>query len=106
MYIIQDQKFMLTSKEKSELKHIANSKGVNKYILGKGIIDENVILSLENGLNKNELIKITILKTCPYSINELELMLIDKLKCEVVQQIGRNILIYKKSKRTDIKHIL
>lgn len=97
---------MLENKDIATLKHIANSGKINKYIIGKSCIDDNVIKLLENALYKNELIKVSILNTCSIPMIEIELTLIDVLKCEIISKIGRSIIIYKKSKNNKIKHLI
>lgn len=97
---------MLENKDIATLKQIANSGKINKYIVGKSGIDDNVIKLLENALYKNELIKISILNTCSIPMIEIELTLIDILKCEIICKIGRSIVIYKKSKNNKIKHLI
>lgn len=97
---------MLENKDIALLKQIANSDKVNKYIIGKNGIDENVVSLLENALYKNELIKISVLNTCTIPMIEIELTLIDILKCEIISKIGHTLVIYKKSKNPKAKHII
>lgn len=88
---------MLKNKEKNELRRIALSSNINKYIIGKDSIKGSILEMLENALNKNELIKISFLKTVEGPIDELINEIVDALKAEVVHKIGRTVILYRYS---------
>lgn len=93
---------MLTGKQKAKLKALANPLS-SKYQVGKGDIDEQTISLLDKGLEANELIKVSVLKTSPETVKKVATDLSGKLHCEVVQTIGRVISLYRPSKEKKIR---
>ena len=96
---------MLNSK--SQLKTVAHSSDLVKINIGKDLLTDSFIQSVENCFSTHELIKISFLKSAlgATSKQELILDLIDALDCDVVQSIGNTIIIYRENK--DIKdHII
>lgn len=96
---------MLNNKEKNELRRIALSKDVNKYIIGKDSIKGSILEMLENALNKNELIKISFLKTVEDPIDDLIDEIKSTLKAEIVHKIGRTVILYRYSNNVK-NHVL
>lgn len=98
---------MLNSKSKAQLKTIAHSSDLVKINIGKDLLTDSFIQSVENCFSTHELIKISFLKSALGAISKQELILdlIDALDCDVVQSIGNTIIIYRENK--DIKdHII
>ena len=89
---------MLKSKQISRLKYIAHSNNLNKYIIGKDMIKETFIEMLDNALEANEMIKISLLKTASIDVDEAAVLLKSNLNAEIVQKIGRTIILYRESK--------
>lgn len=89
---------MLKSKQISRLKYIAHSSNLNKYIIGKDMIKETFIEMLDNALEANEMIKISLLKTASIDVDEAAVVLKSNLNAEIVQKIGRTIILYRESK--------
>ena len=87
---------MLSSGDKKSLKSIANTLEV-KYQLGKSGITDTSIDMFDKALTAHELIKIDVMKNVTAEIMELALDLSSKLKAEVVNVIGRTILLYRKN---------
>lgn len=95
----------MDSKTRSSLSAMAN--GIDAiFQIGKGNLNENMLKSIGEALFVRELIKITVLKGCEYSAKELMYLLEGELKAEGVRAIGNKIILYKKSDKKDIKHIL
>ena len=88
---------MLTPKQKAILKSHANSIS-NRHLLGKAEIDEAFLHSLDVSLEAHELIKVGLLQTTSYSPLEVGMICEEKLRCEIVQIIGKVIVLYRKSK--------
>lgn len=89
---------MLTSKQRSKLKYYCHSTNlVHKYIVGKDYLKDTTIDMLKKAIFANELIKISVLKSVEESINETASLIAQKLECDVVQVIGKTILLYKKN---------
>lgn len=89
---------MLTGKQKRTLKALGNSID-HRYLFGKGDIDQAFLTQINNALEAHELIKVGLLQNSSYEAKEIGNQLSKKLNCEVVQVIGRVVLIYRKSKK-------
>ena len=87
---------MLTSGEKKTLKSLANTLET-KYQLGKSGITDTSVDMFDKALTAHELVKIDVMKNVTTVIMELALDLSSKLKAEVVNVIGRTILLYRKN---------
>jgi len=88
---------MLTSDEKRQLKAIASTLDT-KYQVGKNEISDTVVAMLDKALIARELIKIDVMKSVAVPIMELALDLSSRLKAEIVQVVGRVIVLYRFSK--------
>lgn len=89
---------MLTNKQKSYLKGLANSLHPVTQI-GKDGVTYNVIESVDNALEARELIKLNVLKTCPQEINEVAIELASETHSDVVQIIGRVVVLFRINKK-------
>ena len=87
---------MSTSGEKKTLKSLANTLET-KYQLGKSGITDTSVDMFDKALTAHELIKIDVMKNVTTEIMELALDLSSKLKAEVVNVIGRTILLYRRN---------
>lgn len=88
---------MVTQQHKKQLKAMAHDlKPV--VIIGKDGISENVIESTLISLDAHQLIKIRVLNTSPVTVLEIAYDLSSKTKADIVQIIGRMIVLYKPSK--------
>lgn len=88
---------MITNKQKAYLKGLANELRP-VFQIGKDGVTPNVITSVEDALKAHELIKLNVLKTCPQEMQEVAIELSSHTHCEVVQIIGRVMVLYKKNK--------
>lgn len=92
---------MLTGKQKRYLRGLAvNKKAI--FQIGKDGLSKELIQGLNDAIKKQELVKVSILKTCESDINEIELDIISGTKAELVQKIGKTLVLYKKSKEPKI----
>ena len=89
---------MITTKQKSKLRSIALTKKAI-YQIGQDGISNNLLEGLNNALEAHELIKITVLKNCSSNVNEIAFDIASNTNSEIVQIIGRNIVLYRKSKK-------
>ena len=87
---------MSTSGEKKTLKSLANTLET-KYQLGKSGITDTSVDMFDKALTAHELVKIDVMKNVTTEIMELALDLSSKLKAEVVNVIGRTILLYRRN---------
>ena len=88
---------MLTSSEKRQLKSLASVEKT-KYQIGKREISSTVIDMLDKALTARELIKIDVMKAVEDPIMELALDLSSQLKAEIVQVVGRVIVLFRRNK--------
>ena len=89
---------MLTTKQKSKLRSIAMTKK-SIFQIGKEGISNNLIDGLKAALEAHELIKINVLKNCFSNIKEVAFDIASATNSEIVQIIGRNIVLYRQSKK-------
>ncbi len=96
---------MITTKQRSILKWLAaNLRPVGQ--VGKEGLNENMLKSFSECLEKRELIKISILDNVAEQPREMGERLAQSLNAECVIVIGRKAVLYRRSQRTDIEHIL
>lgn len=88
---------MLTSKQRSHLKSLANTIDPI-FQLGKGGISENFIKQIDDALETREIVKVNVLKNSILDPTEVANEIADKLKAEYVQSIGRKFVIYRESR--------
>lgn len=88
---------MLTNPQKKQLKALSNTLDI-KYQIGKFGITDTVIDTLDKGLDAHELIKINVMKSLETPIMEIALDLSSKLHAEIVQVLGRSIILFRINK--------
>ena len=88
---------MLTANQKRQLKGLASTLDT-KYQVGKNEISDTVVAMLDKALTARELIKIDVMKAVTSPIMELALDLSSRLNAELVQVVGRVIVLYRHSK--------
>ena len=88
---------MLTQNEKKQLKALINQDKI-KYQIGKGEVTGAVLDMLDKALTARELIKVEVLKNATTPVMEITLDLSSKLHAEVVQVVGRVIVLYRRNK--------
>jgi len=92
----------LTSKQRSYLKGLAmNLDPV--FQIGKSSLTPEFARSVEEALEKRELLKISVLKNCADDPHELAQILSERTKSQVVQVIGKKIVIYRPAKEPKIE---
>ena len=88
---------MLSQSEKKQLKALI-VKDKTKYQVGKSEVTNALLEMLDKALTARELIKIEVLKSATTPIMELTLDLSSRLHADVVQVVGRVIVLYRKNK--------
>lgn len=86
---------MLTGKEKRFLRSLANTMEPVVQV-GKGGVNESVLFSLNEALEARELVKVRVLKNCLDEVAQVADALAAQSKAELVQVIGRNVLLYRR----------
>lgn len=93
---------MLSGKQKRYLRSLAvNTKAV--VIVGKEGLSANLVEGLDKALEARELVKISILKTCDDPINEIAFDLAAATNSEIVQKLGKTIVLFRRSEKKVIE---
>ena len=86
----------MTSRQRAYLRSLASN--IDAIIqIGKDGIGENLIIQVDGALKKRELIKITVLETSPDSAKDAAIALANATKSDVVQVIGRKIVLFRRN---------
>ena len=89
---------MLTPKQKAYLKGLGN-RIEQRYLLGKNEPEDGFYELLDKALEAKELIKVGLLQNSSVDEDLLCENLEKRLNCDIVQRIGRMILIYRPAKK-------
>ncbi len=84
----------MTSKERAELK----SKAIHMdsiFQIGKSSLTPQMTEAIRSALKARELIKISVLKNCSDDPNELARIIAERTDSQVVQVIGKKIVLYR-----------
>ena len=87
----------MTTKQRAYLKGLAMNIDPILHI-GKSSLTPEMVNAVAEALEARELIKLNVLKNCMDDIKELSIVLAERTRSEVVQTIGRRIVLYKESK--------
>ena len=86
----------MTSKERAELKTQA-MKLDSIFQIGKASLTPAMVNAVKDALHARELIKVSVLKNCLDDPHEIAQVLAERTGSEVVQVIGKKIVLYKKN---------
>lgn len=95
---------MLNSTQRSKLKSLANTLNPIFHI-GKGGINDNLVNDINTALDAHELIKIAVLRNADTSAKDMLEEVCSRTGAEAVIAIGSKFVVYKRSRRDDVKHI-
>lgn len=87
---------MITGKQRSYLKGIANSIDPI-FQLGKNGLSDNFIQQVNDALKTREIVKVNVLKNCMLDPAAVASELAEVLGAEFVQSIGRKFVLYRQS---------
>ena len=87
----------MTSKQRAYLKSLASTMDPI-FQIGKGSVTPEVTEAILESFNTRELIKIAVLKNCFDDPKEIAVTIADRTHSQVVQVIGKKIVLYKESK--------
>lgn len=87
----------MTSKQRAYLKGLAMKQN-SIFQIGKSGLTPDFTAGIDEALEARELIKLTVLKNCMNEPKEIALILSDRTQSEIVQVIGRKIVLYRESK--------
>jgi RNA-binding protein len=65
--------------------------------VGKGSLSDTLVKQAEDAIEARELIKVRVLKTCPETPEEIANQVAEALGAELVQSVGHNFLLYRRS---------
>ena len=96
---------MLTSKRRAYLKSLAMKLdpvlNVGKESMSPGVTD-----AVNEAIEANELIKVGVLKNCMDDPREIAEILSERTRSEVVQVIGKKIVLYRPAKKKEERKIV
>ncbi len=95
----------MTSKQRAYLKGLAMTMDPI-FQIGKSSMTPELTNAIAEALEARELIKINVLKNCFDDPKELAQMLAERTRAEVVQVIGKKIVLYKEGKDEKKKIVL
>lgn len=87
----------MTSKQRAYLKSLAMTMDPI-FQIGKSSLTPELTAAVAEALEARELIKLNILKNCVDDGNELAAVLAERTHAQVVQVIGKKIVLYKEAK--------
>ncbi|RKI86750.1 ribosome assembly RNA-binding protein YhbY [bacterium 0.1xD8-71] len=88
----------MTSKQRSYLKKLASSLDPI-FQIGKSSLTPEVTEAIGESFNTKELIKVAVLKNCLDDPHEIAQMVAERTHSQVVQVIGRKIVLYKPDRK-------
>ena len=95
----------MTSKQRAYLKSLAMTMDPI-FQIGKGSISPSLVAAISEALEARELIKISVLKNCADDPKELAQIVAERTRSQVVQVIGKKIVLYKEGKDNKKKIVL
>ena len=95
----------MTSKQRAYLKSLAMTMDPI-FQVGKNSMTPEFTQAIAEALEARELIKISVLKNCADDPKELAQLLAERTRSQVVQVIGKKIVLYKEGKDEKKKIIL
>lgn len=87
----------MTSKQRAYLKSLASTLDPI-FQIGKSGLTPELTEAIGDAFNTRELIKIAVLKNCFDDPKEIASMVAERTQSQVVQVIGKKIVLYKESK--------
>lgn len=92
----------MTSKERAELKSQA-MKLDSIFQIGKSSLTPQMTEAIRDAITARELIKLSVLKNCPDNPRELAQIVADRTGSQIVQVIGKKIVLYKQNPEKEKK---
>ncbi len=88
----------MTSKQRAYLKSLASTMDP-LFQIGKGSVTPEVTEAISEAFNNRELLKIAVLKNCMDDPRAIAEMVAERTRSQVVQVIGKKIVLYKPDKK-------
>ena len=87
----------MTSKQRAYLKSLAMTMDPI-FQVGKTSVTPELIKAIEEALAARELIKLSVLQNCADNPREIAELIADRTRSQVVQVIGKKIVLYRENK--------
>ena len=87
----------MTTKQRAYLKSLAMTMDPI-FQIGKNSMTPELTKAVDEALEARELIKVSVLQNCADDPRELAAMLAERTRSQVVQVIGKKIVLYKEGK--------
>lgn len=95
----------MTSKQRAYLKSLAMTMDPI-FQIGKNSLTPEMTKAVDEALAARELIKMSVLQNCADDPHELAQIVAERTRSEVVQVIGKKIVLYKQAKEEKNRKIL
>jgi RNA-binding protein len=95
---------MITSKQRAVLRGKANKINAT-FQIGKDGVTPEIVKAVDEYLEANEIIKLSILENCSEEPREAAETLSGRTRAIVVQVIGRKIVLFRRSKKKQVVDI-
>ncbi|GFI26975.1 RNA-binding protein [Lachnospiraceae bacterium] len=92
---------MLNSKQRAALMSMA-SHVTPIFQIGKASLTPEIVQAVDLALEKRELVKLSVLKNCADDPKELAEMIAERTRSQVVQVIGKKIVLFRVSKKKPV----
>lgn len=89
---------MITTKQRAQLRALANPLEVILQVGKSGVID-TLVKQVDDALTARELIKIKVLENAPVNAREVAQELSEKTGADVVQVIGMKVSLYRRNNK-------
>lgn len=88
----------ITSKQRAYLRGLSNNVTAI-FQVGKASLTPEIVKSVDEALEKRELVKLSVLKNCFDDPNQIADMLAERTRSQVVSVIGKKIVLYRPAKK-------
>jgi RNA-binding protein len=95
---------MINAKQRAYLKSLAVKERAIINV-GKEGVSPELVESVRAAVAKRELVKIGVLASCPLAVREVADIIKERSRSEIVEVIGRKIVLYKRAKKPVIEFI-
>ena len=95
----------MTTKQRAYLKSLAMTMDPI-FQIGKNSMTPELTNAIAEALEARELIKVSVLKNCADDPKELGIMISERTRSQLVQVIGKKIVIYKEAKNEKNRKIV
>ena len=94
----------MTTKQRAYLKSLAMTMDPI-FQIGKNSMTPELTRAVDEALEARELIKVSVLQNCADDPRELAAMLAERTRSQVVQVIGKKIVLYREGKKEKKKTV-